>query len=45
MLDLACGAFLLAAVVILWRRELASIVRVFALQGVALAAIAFALGL
>ena len=44
LLDLACGAFLLAAVVVLWRRELATIVRVFALQGVALAAIAVLLG-
>ncbi|MCX5604834.1 hypothetical protein OOK29_42585 [Streptomyces phaeochromogenes] len=45
LLDLACGAFLLAAVVVLWRRELAAIVRTFALQGVALAAIALLLGL
>ncbi|MFE1312515.1 hypothetical protein [Streptomyces sp. NPDC058755] len=44
LLDLACGAFLLAAVIVLWRRELASIVRVFALQGFALAAIAVLLG-
>ncbi|MFF4805632.1 hypothetical protein ACFY1U_45905 [Streptomyces sp. NPDC001351] len=44
LLDLACGAFLLAAVIVLWMRELASIVRVFALQGVALAAIAVLLG-
>ncbi|WP_405974847.1 hypothetical protein OG496_44070 [Streptomyces sp. NBC_00988] len=44
LLDLACGAFLLAAVLVLWRRELAAIVRVFALQGVALAAIAVLLG-
>ncbi|MFI0913963.1 hypothetical protein [Streptomyces abikoensis] len=40
LLDLVCGAFLLAAVVVLWLRQLASIVRVFALQGVALAGIA-----
>lgn len=45
LLDLACGAFLLAAVVILWRRELGAIVRIFALQGIALAAIAVLLGL
>ncbi|MFI6409922.1 hypothetical protein [Streptomyces sp. NPDC050548] len=45
LLDLACGAFLLAAVVVLWRRELSAIVRLFALQGVALAAIALLLGL
>ncbi|MFJ9539207.1 hypothetical protein ACIRPX_18355 [Streptomyces sp. NPDC101225] len=44
LLDLACGAFLLAAVLVLWRRELAVIVRVFALQGVALAALAVLLG-
>jgi hydrogenase-4 component E len=44
LLDLACGAFLLAAVGVLWRRELAAIVRVFALQGLALAAIALLLG-
>ncbi|WP_327371731.1 hypothetical protein [Streptomyces sp. NBC_01217] len=45
LLDLACGAFLLAAVVVLWRRDLASIVRVFAFQGLALMAIATLLGL
>jgi hydrogenase-4 component E len=39
LLDLACGAFLLAAVLVLWRRDLAAIVRLFALQGIALAAI------
>ncbi|WP_458090819.1 hypothetical protein [Streptomyces malaysiensis] len=44
LLDLACGAFLLAAVIVLWRRELTSVVRVFALQGLALAAIAVLLG-
>jgi hydrogenase-4 component E len=44
LLDLACGAFLLAAVIVLWRRELAAIVRVFALQGIALAAMAVLLG-
>lgn len=40
LLDLACGVFLLAAVLVLWRRELAAIVRIFALQGIGLAAIA-----
>lgn len=45
LLDLACGAFLLAAVVILWMRELDAIVRIFALQGIALAAVAILLGL
>ncbi|MEU9450340.1 hypothetical protein [Streptomyces sp. NPDC048277] len=44
LLDLACGAFLLAAVIVLWRRELAAIVRVFALQGIALAGLAVLLG-
>lgn len=39
LLDLACGAFLLCAVLVLWRRELSVIIRVFAGQGVALAAI------
>jgi len=37
LLDLACGALLLTAVLILWRRELAVIIRVFAVQGLALA--------
>lgn len=40
LLDLACGLFLIAAVVVLWRRELSIIIRLFALQGVALAGIA-----
>jgi hydrogenase-4 component E len=39
VLNLAAGAFLLAAVLIVWRRELRSIVRLLAWQGVALAAI------
>ncbi|TVT34730.1 hypothetical protein FNH05_26480 [Amycolatopsis rhizosphaerae] len=39
LLDLTCGALLLTAVLILWRRELAMIIRVFAVQGVALAAL------
>jgi hydrogenase-4 component E len=37
LLDLACGGFLLCAVLVLWRRELAVIVRVFAVQGALLA--------
>lgn len=37
LLNIAAGALLLTAVLVLWRRELAVIVRVFALQGVALA--------
>lgn len=39
LLDLAVGALLLTAVLILWRRELTVIIRVFALQGLALAAL------
>jgi len=39
-LDLACGALLATAVLIVWRRRLAAIIRTFALQGIALAAIA-----
>ena len=37
LLNLAGGAILLTAVLILWRRDLATIVRVFACQGVAVA--------
>lgn len=37
VLDLACGAMLLTAVLVLWRRELGVIIRVFAAQGIALA--------
>jgi hydrogenase-4 component E len=44
LLDLTCGGFLLAAVLVLWRRDLAAIVRLFAAQGVALAALAAVLG-
>jgi len=36
-LDLACGALLLTAVLIVWRRELAVLIRVFAVQGLAVA--------
>jgi len=39
-LDLACGALLVTAVVIVWRRRLTAIIATFALQGTALAAIA-----
>lgn len=39
LLYLACGALLLTAVVVLWRREIAVIIRAFALQGVALGAL------
>ena len=44
VLDLAAGAFLLTAVLIVWRRELRAIVRVLAWQGVALAAIPLTVG-
>lgn len=37
VLDLAAGAFLLAAVLIVWRRELRASVRLLAVQGLALA--------
>lgn len=39
VLDLAAGALVLAAVLIVWRRDLRSIVRLLAAQGAALAAI------
>ena len=44
LLDLACGAFLLAGVLVLWRRDLAAIVRLFAAQGVALGCLVAVLG-
>lgn len=44
LLDLACGAFLLTGVLILWRSELSKIVMLFSLQGVALAALIAVLG-
>lgn len=40
LLNLAAGGLLLTAVLILWRRELAGIIRILALQGFALAALA-----
>ena len=40
LLDLCCGALLLTAVLIVWRRQLPAIIRFFALQGTALAALA-----
>jgi len=40
LLNLACGALLVSAVLILWRRQLAAIIRWFTLQGLALTAIA-----
>ena len=39
LLNLLAGALLLTAVLVLWRRELSVIIRVFALQGAALAGI------
>lgn len=42
MLNLAAGGLLLTAVLVLWRRELPVIVRVFAVQGVALAGLVVA---
>ncbi|MBO3749343.1 hypothetical protein J5X84_24960 [Streptosporangiaceae bacterium NEAU-GS5] len=44
LLDLGCGAFLLAGVLVLWRRDLMAIVGLFALQGMALAAVVVLLG-
>jgi len=43
-LNLICGAFLLAAVLMLLRRDLAAIVRLLTIQGVLLAALAALLG-
>jgi hydrogenase-4 component E len=43
-LNLVCGGLLLSAVLMLWRRELAAIVRLLATQGVLLAALAALLG-
>jgi hydrogenase-4 component E len=39
LLNLTAGALLLTAVLVLWRRELSVIIRVFTLQGVALAGV------
>ena len=44
-LDLAAGLFLLAAVGVLWRQQLSAMIRLFALQGAALAAIVAILGI
>jgi hydrogenase-4 component E len=38
-LDLAAGVFLIAAVAMLWRRQLRAMIRLFAVQGVAIVAI------
>jgi hydrogenase-4 component E len=44
-LDLAAGVFLLAAVGLLWRRQLSAMISLFAVQGAALAAIVAVLGI
>jgi hydrogenase-4 component E len=44
LLDLAAGLFLLVAVGMLWRRQLSAMVRLFAVQGVALALLVATLG-
>jgi len=45
VLNLICGGLLLSAVLMVWRRELAAIVRLLAAQGVLLAALALLLGI
>ena len=44
LLDLAAGVFLLTAIGVLWRRQLASMIRLFGVQGAALAGIVAILG-
>jgi hydrogenase-4 component E len=44
-LDLAAGLFLLCAIGVLWRRQLAATIRLLGLQGVALAAVVAILGI
>jgi hydrogenase-4 component E len=44
-LDLAAGLFLLTAVGVLWRQQLSAMIRLFGLQGAALAAIVAILGI
>ncbi|MBK5247919.1 MAG: hypothetical protein JJE50_00590 [Actinomycetales bacterium] len=44
ILDLVCGGILLTAVLMLWRRELAAIVRLLVVQGVLLALLAALMG-
>lgn len=44
LLNLTCGGLLLSAVLMLWRRELTALVRLLAVQGVLLAALAAFLG-
>jgi hydrogenase-4 component E len=45
LLNLACGALLVTAVLILWRRQFAAIIRWFGVQGLALSALAAVLAL
>ena len=45
VLDLVCGGLLLTAVLMLWRRELAAILRLLVVQGVLLATLAVLLGI
>ena len=45
LVDLAAGALVLCAVLIVWRRELGSMVRVLAVQGLALAVLPLAAGI
>jgi hydrogenase-4 component E len=40
LLDLSCGALLITAVLIVWRRQLTAIIRALAVQGTALAVVA-----
>jgi hydrogenase-4 component E len=44
-LDLAAGVFLLTAVGMLWRRQLPAVIRLFAVQGLALGAVVAIIGL
>jgi hydrogenase-4 component E len=44
-LDLAAGLFLLSAIGVLWRHQLPSMIRLFSIQGLALAAIVAILGI
>jgi hydrogenase-4 component E len=44
LLDLAAGLFLLCAIGVLWRRQIAAAIRLFGVQGLALAAIVAIIG-
>jgi len=44
LLDLAAGVFLLSAIGVLWRLQMAAMIRLFGLQGIALAALVAILG-